>query len=100
MPIHDLTGMINPIIDDKENSMKSISYSITNHVQGGCGDTVCPFDNTCPSAANVLLHSCTMSQLHEINQIFKSVLLDPLYTNASDDEQITALLQAVQAHSF
>jgi hypothetical protein len=65
-----------------------------HHIGGGCPD------DSCQAATLNLLNDCNMTQLREINQIFKKILQSEEMQNADDATKIAALIAAIQNATF
>lgn len=64
------------------------------------GESLCPFDQTCQNVTVLLLNSCSMDQLHNVNIIFKTTLTNEDLIGADDEAKKAAMINAILNSNF
>ncbi len=71
--------------------MKTLSLSMLDVIAGGCGKP------SCQEATLAFIDICTFEEMKKINQIFKSVILNPNMEGADDLTLRSAMTAAIKA---
>lgn len=68
--------------------MRPLNHQEQTLVSGGCGE--------CKKATLDMLESCSMTQLRDVNKIFKGIILSDDMKGQSDDTIKAALITGIQ----
>lgn len=72
--------------------MKILALSTLKSIAGGCGKP------SCQEATLAFIDICTFEEMKKINQIFKSVILNPEMATADDLTLRSAMTAAIKAN--
>jgi hypothetical protein len=80
--------------------MKTLSKTDSLNISAGCGESTCPFQNSCKNTAILMLNTCSMDELSQINLLFKDTIQNEPLVNADSNARKAALINALENADF